>query len=267
MHKLTSRIFLRTFFVISALFIAQYAFSWGVLGHRVAGEIAEQHLTKKAKKELRKLIGRETLAWWSNWPDFIKSDSNWNHASPWHYVDLPGHMQKEKFIEELKMLPGKNLYTQIKAMIAELKDKSLPAEKRKVALYFLVHLIGDLHQPLHVGRDEDAGGNKIVVYWFDKKTNLHTLWDSMLIEFQQYSYTEYAKLLNTADDNRVKQWQSTFLEEWFYESHVISDTIYDATPSESKLSYRYNYKFQKILEEQLLKSGVRLAAILNEVLQ
>ena len=267
MNRLKGHIFLRTFLLASALLIAQYAFSWGVTGHRIIGEIAQEHLTKKAKKELRKLIGKETLAWWSNWPDFIKSDSTWNHASPWHYVDLPGHMEKEKFIEELKKLPGKNLYTQIPAMLAELKDRSLPVEKRRVALYFLIHLIGDLHQPLHVGRDEDAGGNKIVVYWFDKKTNLHTLWDSMLIEFQQYSYTEYAKLLNIADENRVKAWQSGLLEEWFYESHVMSDSIYDATPDESKLSYKYNYQFQKIIEEQLLKGGVRLAALLNQAFE
>ena len=267
MNRSKGHIFLRTFLLASTLIIAQYAFSWGVTGHRIIGEIAQDHLTKKAKKELRKLIGKETLAWWSNWPDFIKSDSIWNHASPWHYVDLPGHMEREKFIEELKKLPGKNLYTQIPAMLVELKDISLPVVKRRVAMYFLIHLIGDLHQPLHVGRDEDAGGNKIVVYWFDKKTNLHTLWDSMLIEFQQYSYTEYAKLLNIADENRVKAWQSGSLEEWFYESHVVSDSIYDATPNESKLSYKYNYQFQKIVEEQLLKGGVRLAALLNQAFE
>ncbi len=266
MNKLSSRLFPRTFLLVAALFIAQSAFSWGVLGHRIVGEVAQQHLTKKAKKELRKLIGKETLAWWSNWPDFIKSDSTWNHASPWHYVDLPGHMPKDKFIDELKKRSGKNLYTQIQAMAADLKNKSLPIEKRREALYFLVHFVGDLHQPLHVGRDEDAGGNKITVYWFDKKTNLHTLWDSMLIEFQQYSYTEYTKLLNIATEEKVKAWQSGSLEDWFYESHVISDTIYDATPNESKLSYRYNYQFQKLLEEQLLKGGVRLAALLNEAL-
>ena len=253
------------FLLVFIMLISQQAYSWGVLGHRVVGEIAQQHLTKKAKKELRKLIGSETLAWWSNWPDFIKSDSTWNHASPWHYVDLPGNMPKEKFIEDLKKLPGKNLYTQIQATMAELQDRSLSLEKRRTALFFLIHLIGDLHQPLHVDRDEDAGGNRIVVYWFDKKTNLHSLWDSMLIEFQQYSYTEYAALLDIAGKEQINAWQNSSLEEWFYESHEISDKIYAATPNESKLSYRYNFQFQKIMENQLLKGGIRLAAILNQV--
>lgn len=267
MNKLPGQIFRRTFLFATALLIVQYSFSWGVTGHRVTGEIAQQHLTKKAKKELYKLTGKETLAWWANWPDFIKSDSTWRHASSWHYVNMPGHIEKEKFIEDLKKMPGKNLYTQIQAMMAELKDKSLPLEKRRVALYFLIHLVGDLHQPLHVGRDEDDGGNKIVVYWFDKKTNLHTLWDSMLIEFQQYSYSEYAKLLNITGKEQVETWQNSSLEDWFYDSHVLSDFIYDATPAESKLGYRYNYQFQKMLDAQLLKSGVRLAALLNQVFE
>lgn len=252
--------------VISFLILNQ-AFGWGVTGHRVVGEIAQNHLSKKAKKELQKLIGKETLAWWSNWPDFIKSDTSWKHASPWHYVDLPGHMSKDAFINDLKKLPGENLYTQIPAMMAQLKDKSLSAEKRRTALYFLVHFVGDLHQPLHVGRDEDEGGNKISVTWFNEKTNLHSLWDTKLIEFQQYSYSEYARLLDIASPEKVAGWQSGSLEDWFYESHVMSDSIYDATPDGSKLSYNYNFKFQDFLNTQLLKGGVRLAALLNKTFE
>ncbi|MCG2615656.1 S1/P1 nuclease [Terrimonas sp. NA20] len=261
--KSVFRYSLRATLLAAVLMISHLAFCWGLTGHRIIGEIAESHLSSKAKKEIKKLFGRESLAWWSNWPDFIKSDSTWNHASHWHYIDLPGHISREEFITGLKKLPGKNLYTQIQDMVAQLKDKSLPLKQRQEALRFLVHMVGDLHQPLHVGRDEDQGGNKIVVYWFDKKTNLHTLWDSMFIEFQQYSYTEYAKLLNIASKEDVKKWQSGTLEDWFYDSHVVSDKIYDATPPESKLSYKYNFQFQQTLEEQLLKGGLRLAAVLN----
>jgi hypothetical protein len=89
----------------------------------------------------------------------------------------------------------------------------------------------------------------------------------MLIEFQQYSYTEYANLLNTREPEQVKAWQAGSLEDWFYESHVMSDSIYDATPNESKLGYKYNYQFQKLLDEQLLKGGIRLAALLNQAFQ
>jgi hypothetical protein len=264
MTKSSFRLFAKPLLLITALLVSQFVFCWGLLGHRVVAEIAQQHLSKKAKKEIKKIIGKETLALWSNWPDFIKSDSTWNHVSPWHYVDFPGHMKKEDFMTALKAAPGKNLYTQIPAMMAELKDKSLPLEQRRNALAFLVHFIGDLHQPLHVGRDEDQGGNKIVVYWFGDKTNLHTLWDTKFIESQQYSYTEYAKLLDIADEEKVKAWQNSSLEEWFWESHVMSDSIYDASPAEAKLGYKYNYQFQAMMNEQLLKGGVRLAKLLNE---
>jgi hypothetical protein len=267
MRSNASRDLVKTFLVGCGLFVCHTAFCWGLTGHRVIGEIAQQHLTKKAKKEIQKLIGRETLAWGSNWPDFVRSDSNWNHASPWHYVDLPGHISRDSFLIGLRRLPGKTLYTQIPAMMEQLKNKSLPIEQRRSALYFLVHLAGDLHQPLHVGRHEDAGGNKIVVYWFGEKSNLHTVWDSEFINSQQYSYTEYARLLDIASDEQVNAWQTSSLDDWFYESHVLSDSIYDATPNESKLSYQYNFKFQGLLNRQLLKGGVRLAALLNKTFE
>lgn len=267
MIKLSFRTPARLVLVIAILLITQSAFCWGVTGHRVVAEIAERNLSKKAKKELSKLIGKQTLAWWSNWPDFIKSDSTWNHVSKWHYVDLPGHLSKDSFVAQLKRLPGKNLYTQIQETMAQLKDKSLPVEQRRIALYFLIHFVGDLHQPLHTGRDEDQGGNKITVYWFDRKTNLHSLWDSALMDFQQYSYSEYASLLNIADANQIKSIQSGSLEDWFYESHTLADSIYDATPNESKLSYKYNYQFQDVLNQQLFRGGIRLAALLNEALK
>jgi hypothetical protein len=259
----------RSLLVAMGLLAVQMSFAWGVTGHRVVGEIAQRHLSKKAKKGIAEIFGQESLSWWANWPDFIKSDTThtWDMASKWHYVDLPGHIGKTEFITGLKALPGQNLYTQIPAMINQMKDKSLSIEKRKEALSFLVHMVGDLHQPLHVGRDEDQGGNKITVYWFDKKTNLHSLWDATLIDFQQYSYTEYATELNIASKEQVKSWQQSSLEDWFYESHVLSDKIYDQSPNEAKLSYKYNYIFKKDLDSQLLKGGVRLAELINKAFE
>jgi hypothetical protein len=254
-----------TFILLATILIfpLQQAMAWGVTGHRVVAEIASKHLSKKAKAGLKEILGRESLALWANWADFVKSDSTWNHAYHWHFVDAPGHITKEVFMDSLKKQSNKNLYTQIPAMLAEIKDKSLPLQTRKNALAFLIHLVGDLHQPLHVGRDEDQGGNKISVYWFDKKTNLHSVWDVSLIDFQQYSYTEYAKEIDIAPKATVDAYKSGTLDDWFYEGHVISDKIYDLTPAESKLSYKYNYLFANDLNNQLLKGGLRLAELLN----
>jgi hypothetical protein len=254
--------------LIAATFIFQFqqAKAWGVTGHRVVGEIAQRHLTKKAAKAIKEIIGQESLALWSNWPDFIKSDTThtWDKADVWHYVDLPGHMGRDAFVTGLKALPGNNLYTQIPAMLAQVKDKNIAVEARRNALAFLVHLIGDLHQPLHVGRDEDQGGNKILLFWFEAKTNLHSLWDTKLVDFQQYSFTEYATAINTKSLAQVNAWQQSSLEDWFYESHVLSDKVYDLSPADSKQGYKYNYLFKDDLDAQLLKGGVRLAKMLNE---
>ncbi len=253
--------------LLTAFSLSITAFCWGLTGHRVIAEIAENHLSRKAKKELKKLIGRQTLAWWSNWPDFIKSDTTWNHASPWHYVNVAPHLSKEEFVTALKNLPGKNLYTQVQATMAQLKDRELSLEQRQIALRFLVHLVGDLHQPLHVGHADDQGGNKIVVYWFDRKTNLHSVWDTWLIDEQKYSYSEYARLLDITPKEQVIAWQSSPLEDWFYESYQLAEKIYASVQPEDKLSYRYNYQFQAFMDEQLVKGGVRLAALLNQSLE
>ncbi|HEY6063439.1 MAG TPA: S1/P1 nuclease [Chitinophagaceae bacterium] len=256
-------------FLIVLLFAPLYSFCWGVTGHRVVAEIAQRHLSKKAKKELKKLIGPENLAMWANWPDFIKSDTThaWDMASKWHYVNLPGDLGKEEFIGKLQSLQGENLYTQIKAMVAQLKDRSLPDDKRQIALRFLIHFVGDLHQPLHVGREADQGGNKITVTWFDKQTNLHAVWDNSLVDFQQYSYTEYACVLDIATAEEVKAWQQSSLEDWFYDSYVLANKVYGSVPADGKLGYKYNYIFQQDLDRQLLKAGVRLAELINEALQ
>lgn len=250
------------------LCIAQSGFGWGKTGHRVVAEIAQRHLSPRAARELRQLIGTQRLAFWANWPDFIKSDTTgkWHSRGKWHYVNLPANLQKEDFISQLKALNGENLYTKIGAMATQLKDKKLPSEQRQIALRFLIHLVGDLGQPLHIGRQEDQGGNKITVYWFDKKINLHVLWDEYLVDFQQWSYTEYATVLDVADKKQLVRWQGGSIEDWFYESYVLAGKVYINTSEGAKLGYRYNYLFVQDLNDQLLKSGIRLAKILNEAL-
>lgn len=245
---------------------SQSGFAWGVTGHRVVAEIAQRHLNNKARKALKELIGDQSLAYWANWADFVKSDSSYRYASRWHYVDLPAHQEKDAFVAALKALRGENLFSQISVLEDKVKDKSLAPDQRQFALKYLIHLIGDAHQPLHVGRDEDQGGNKISVTWFGKPSNLHIVWDELLVDFQQWSYTEYATVLDTADKAAVSQLQSGSLEDWLYESHVLSDSIYDNIKPDSKLSYRYNYLFVQDMNDQLLKGGLRLARILNELL-
>lgn len=257
----------RTLLVALFLTFSFSAFSWGLTGHRIVGEIAQNHLSKSAKKGLKKIFGKETLAWWANWPDFIKSDTSWKHSDPWHYVNVKPGLSKDSFIAALKDLPIKSLHSQLYETMAQVKDRNLPLEKRQVALRFLIHLVGDLHQPLHVGHAEDLGGNRITVYWFERKTNLHSLWDTWLLDHQQYSYTEYAKLLDIATPEQVKAWSAGTIEDWLWESHLAAEKIYASAGMEEKLGYRYIFDHAKMLEEQLLKGGIRLSVLLNQVLK
>lgn len=242
--------------------------AWGPTGHRVVAEIASFHLNARARQAVSAIIGNETLAMIANWPDFIKSDTTgqYNHTSSWHYLDFPGHCSRAEFDRIMAAATGENLYTMTLAMIKELKNTATPKARKRYALSFLVHMIGDMHMPLHVGRDEDMGGNKIQVSWFERPTNLHRVWDEHLVDFQQYSYTEYAGILNrVVTKPQASGIVGGSIADWMWESHVLSDKIYDRTHNGDKLSYRYNFLFADDLNSQLLKGGLRLSRVLNDL--
>jgi hypothetical protein len=244
------------------------SFAWGVTGHRVVAEIASRHLTPQARKAIIALLGPQGMAMVANWPDFIKSDTThrYDHTSPWHYLDFPVNSSRAQFDEVLKAhSSGENLYAQTQVMIQQLKDPKTSKNDKVFALTFLIHLMGDLHQPLHIGRDEDQGGNKVQLMWFDRPTNLHRVWDEHLIEFQQLSYTEYTQALDTASAAEVRKFQGGSIADWMFESNQLSNKVYSLTHANDKLSYRYNFWFISDLNSQLLKGGLRLAAVLNNI--
>ena len=181
--------------------------AWGLLGHRIVGQIADSYLTKHTKKEIFKILGNESVAMSSNWADFIKSDPSLSYLSPWHYCDFKGGLNAEEFKAELDKDTAVDAYTKINFMVKELKNKGLDQDKKAMYLKLLIHIVGDIHQPLHVGRPEDQGGNKIKVMWFGVSYNLHSIWDNQLINFQQLSYTEYAEAINHTTKAQRKEWQ------------------------------------------------------------
>lgn len=254
--------------LLLGLTVSGLAYSYGVTGHRVVAEIAENHLSRKAKRNLKKIIGEQKLAYWANWPDFIKSDTTgtWKHTDSWHYVNIDPQTSQNAFTQKLNELEGPNLYKEIKALSAKIKDKNTSPQEREIALRFLIHMVGDSSQPMHVGRAEDLGGNTIKLKFFGENTNLHSMWDSKLIDFQKYSYVEFARVLDVKSKDEVRQIQKGTLEEWFYDSHQKANDIYANTVAGTAYAYDYNYKYTSLLEQQLLYGGLRLAKILNEIL-
>ncbi len=239
--------------------------AWGVLGHRIIGQIAQSYLTPTAKKEIAKILGTESMAMASNWADFIKSDSTMNYISPWHYVDIKGGFSHNEFLTYLKQDTAVDAYTKLNFLIKELKNKSLSFEKKRMYLRLLIHIAGDVHQPLHVGNPDDEGGNKIRVTWFGSPSNLHQVWDSRLIDFQQLSYTEYTDAINNATVSQRMIWLKQPLTEWIYQTYKVADIVYKDIKPDDKLSYVYNYKYIDILNHQLLLGGIHLAGLLNEI--
>ena len=253
--------------VFMLMFFFAKSFAWGTTGHRVIAEIAERNLTKKSKKNLKKIIGNQKLAYWSNWPDFIKSDTSeqWKSTGNWHFVNVEQHHDLNTFSEDLHKLSGANLYSQINTLSSQIKDKDTPVKDKEIALRFLIHIMGDLAQPLHVGNAEDKGGNTIKLSFFGQPTNLHSLWDTHLVDYQKYSYTEYAEVLLRKNFDK-EEIQKGSLESWIYDSRQQADLIYNNSKADTNYKYEYDYQFNDLLERQLLYGGLRLAKVLNDVL-
>jgi hypothetical protein len=261
-------IFARLLVMMFVVYLPIQSMAWGMLGHRIVGEIADQYLTKKARKGIAAILGNESVAMSSNWADFIKSDPAYNYLSNWHYINIASGKTEQEVIQLLEADTATNAYTKIIFLSNDLKKKEVSSSDKILYLRMLIHLVGDVHQPLHVGRPEDQGGNKVRVLWFNEPKNLHQVWDTELISSQNLSYTEYAKAINFVSKDQRKVWQQQKASFWFYDSYLIAEKIYaDVKGPEEKLGYQYNFKYKAIAEEQMLKAGVRLAGLLNEIFE
>lgn len=251
---------MKIFVLVASLFIYLNVGAWGLLGHRVVGEVAERHLSANAKLKVDEILDDMTLAEVSNWMDDIKSDNSYDSLRPWHYTTIPDG----KTYADITPSEKGDVVQGIKMMIEGLKSGKLSSKLQKEYLMILVHLVGDIHQPLHVGNGEDRGGNNVKVEWFWESSNLHRVWDSGIIDSKQYSYTELTELVNHPKDGELEKWQSSSVEEWANECMSFRNGIYDI-PSNNKINYEYRYKHWDTVKRQLLKGGVRLAGILNEI--
>lgn len=257
-----------TLVVAACLLISAKASAWGLTGHRVVAQIAEQNISKKAKKEVTKIIGNQKLAYWANWPDFIKSDDHWKHADSYHYVNIPSGMSRADYNVALENTSDVNMYKRGLFFMKELKEnKNLTIEQKREYLYFLIHIMGDSCQPLHVGREEDLGGNRIKVQWFKDTTNIHAVWDSKLVDYEGYSYTEYANVLDIFNKKQNEEYKKGTFLDWIYESYEIANVIYANVKMDDKLGYRYHFDNKYTVENQLLKGGLRLSKVLNEIFE
>lgn len=256
----------QTILVFVLLLFTDGARAWGPIGHRIVGQIAEDNLTPQSKKSIKLLLGDQTLAQVSTWADMIRSDPNWAQAKPWHFVDIA---DSENYNTAPKD-PNGDVVVAIGNYVKALKNPKSSNEEKLIALKFLVHFVGDIHQPLHVGRPEDRGGNMIKVKFFDRSLNFHSLWDSGMIDYQQISFLEYARSLQNQKSEKVEDFDldEITLSTVMNENLKIRNKIYEFNTINSEVIELGKDYFNSNLEtmnQRLLLGGKRLAVLLNKI--
>ncbi len=234
---------------------------WGPTGHRTVGVIANHYLTSKAKREIKKLLNSESLAFVSTFADEIKSDRQYSKFYTWHYINMP----MDADYDTSKQNPEGDLVSGIAYCKSVIKDKNASDEDKAFYLKLLVHLIGDLHQPMHIGLEEDKGGNDFKVQWFYKDTNLHSVWDSKMIDDYGMSFSELAKNADYLTKDQIKELEKGTVIDWVNETHQLTRTVYASVKEGDNLRYDYSYKYLNVARKQMQIAGIRLAKTLNDL--
>ena len=263
--------------ILSALAIvvlvstAPPVWAWGPLGHRVIARLAERKLNPSARKAVAALLEEaETIADASTWADEHVRDIP--KSGPWHYVDVPLDEPKYnvKFSGEV---PEKGcIVEKIKEFKKTLNDRAKPIEERRLALRFLIHLIEDLHMPLHVGDNQDKGGNKTQIRFFEEGTNMHRLWDSGMILRAGDSEDFWVADLTELDtlEKRQLAMRGT-VDDWATESLLLARAAYLVPETGKRLKPgqkfgdAYLNTHLPVVRKRLYQASIRLAVVLNEI--
>ncbi len=268
-------------------------YGWGRDGHQLVGDIASHFLSPAASAKVAELLtddldasgqpsGRTTLGEVASWPDEIRSTAAGKGKSGWHFDDVPvcGNVPRSQWCAD-----GNCASDQIVRFYGVLVDKTSTAREKNEALKWIVHLVGDIHQPLHSADDDDRGGNTVVVTFGGKRTNLHSIWDAQIVQrlVREKSLTGdvMARSISTPQQKAWVQGDSaagTSINRWATESNLLARNVaYGKLPGgfacgsalTKTLAIQDDYynSAAVVVEEQLEKAGYRLAGILNAAFQ
>jgi len=235
--------------------------SWGFKGHRAVATIAQKHLTSNSAYVVSAFLKGEQMEEVSTWADENRDPK----TAPWHYLNLPLGLSRDAFVKAVQESDN-NVYTAILKTESTLKDVNASADAKNEALKYLIHLVGDAHQPMHVSRKEDKGGNTIQLRFDDKGTNLHSLWDSRLIDHEELSQEDIAKKYDTATPAEIKKWEADSPIEWLWESYQITTELYANAKPGQIIDEAYYQKNIPVIRKRIDQAGIRLAGELNRVL-
>ncbi|MCM1293205.1 MAG: S1/P1 nuclease [Bacteroides sp.] len=236
------------------------AFGWSQKGHDVTAYIAEQHLTPAAKQAVDNILSGRSMVYWANWLDNASHTPEYAYSKTWHYKNID---EGEQY-EESKANPAGDAVTAIKAQIEKLSDASATDTDRELAMKILVHVMGDMHQPLHMGHATDLGGNRTKVKFFGRDTNLHSVWDGSIVESgHKWSYSEWQEQIDRVSPEEVQAIVAGTIDDWAKETMLEAAQVYRFTKPGDNLSYNEVARWTPVVETQLLRGGLRLAYVLN----
>ena len=246
------------------------AYGWGPEGHTLVARLAAAHLTPQAAARVAEILGPgTTMAAVSSWADQIRRSRA--PTGPWHYIDIP--IDKPHLDMARDCPKGDCVIAKIEDFEKVLADPATAPEQRKEALMFIVHFVGDMHQPLHCSDNQDKGGNDVKTEFAGRNGNLHSVWDGVLLGRMGDEDTMFAMLSKDLTDKRAKKLGKGTVEQWAEQSHKAAQKIvYGKLPkvaagTPEKLDAAYEKAADPLIKEQLEKAGARLAMVLNTTLK
>jgi hypothetical protein len=235
--------------------------AWGATGHQVVADIAARHLDHKALAAVQDLLGGESMASVSTWMDQIRSQPKYRYTNTWHWVTIPDGMR----YDDIDKKPEGDVIEATERMVAILKSDTASRDDKEFALRLLIHLVGDLHQPLHVGNGLDKGGNDLQVRWGKRGSNLHQVWDSGIIDVMGKSREDLSDALSVVPHRNLRKLQRGAPADWAHECMELRPSIYTVNAGDV-LGEDYAKAQWGTVTAQLQKAGVRLAWLLNGAL-
>lgn len=262
LHYLVTLAFVGAFVILGQ----SPSYSWGDKGHEIVGHIANAHLTETARQKIKEILPEdEALPRAATWPDYTgRGVQDFDRL---HYVSVPDHA--DGYEQERDCRARNCIVEALKWFTSVLADTSAPINVRRIALRFVAHLVGDMHQPLHAGRRADRNGTDSMVSYKGQTNNLHLFWDINLVEMMEAGSVEVlAKRLDASVSVEERnKWQSGDPTAWINESFRLSRSHAYNLERAGELPDEYIASALPIVRRRLVQGGVRLAWLLNETLK
>jgi hypothetical protein len=240
-------------------------FGWGAEGHVLVARLAAAHLTPAAAAQVQAILGPDaTLMSISSWADQVRNSRR--ETGPWHYVDIPINQRRLDMARDCKN--GDCVIAKINEFRTVLADSAAPPVQRREALMFLVHFIGDMHQPLHSTDNHDRGGNDVRLDFFGRNSNLHSVWDSGLLSRMPAENELFAAWSKDLSNSHAKKWGRGTPRGWAEQTHKAGvQVVYGKLPKDHPaVTPQYEKLAQPLIRQQIERAAARLAATLNAAL-